>query len=459
MSSITPVRRALIAVALAASVAGCGSSSNSSDPSGGAAVAPGTTAVFVHANTDLQPAQLQALAPLLHAAGADVAPAVDALKGVLGPETDAVALTAADLDSKTLLGMTQPPSTAKLETALAKHNPPLVSENVSGWQVVAADRKTIDRFKRARNDGSLASNGDYKAATEGLPADALATIYADGATVTAEAGRHAKTEIGPIPGVGRVSWAAGSVSTAPGGFKVQLRLKGDELEPFEYAAELPAQTPAPVSLFVDAKGLNATLDELRRSPLLTGQIGTIAKALGGVLDDVIELFKGEAAFYVRPLPAGPEYTLVVQVDDEVTAGAVLDHLATLASAFSQTLPEHSIVQGVPVTKLVVQKTTLYYATFDGHVVITSAPSGIRGLLLDGPKLTDTPGWKNAAAAAGLPEQTAGIVYGDAATALPLLAKLGGSSKAVPKDLLFGTGLAYATVGGSVLSVDGFVGVR
>jgi hypothetical protein len=277
--------------------------------------------------------------------------------------------------------------------------------------------------------------------------------------VTAEASRHAKTEIGPIPGVGRVSWLAGSVSPATGGLTAQLRLKGDELEPFEYTAELPAQTPAPVSLFVDAKGLNATLDELRRSPLLTGQIGTIAKALGGVLDDAIGLFKGESAFYVRPLPGGPEYTLVVQVDDEVAAGAVLDHLATLASAFSQTLPQHSIVSGVPVTKLVVQKTTVYYATFDGHVVLTSAPSGIRGLVLDGPKLTDTQGWKSASAAAGLPEQTAGIVYGDAETALSLLAKVGGSSTSVPKDLPLRTGLAYATVDGSVLTVNGFVGVR
>ena len=112
-----------------------------------------------------------------------------------------------------------------------------------------------------------------------------------------------------------------------------------------------------------------------------------------------------------------------------------------------------------VTKITVQKTTLYYAVFDGKVVVTSAPSGIRGLLLDGPRLTATRGWQRASAAVALPEETAGIVYGDAATALPLLAKLTGAKARPPDGRPFGTGMAYASVDGSVLAVKGFVGVR
>jgi hypothetical protein len=461
-SSITGVRRALIAVAAASLVAGCGSS-NTSGPSGGASVAPSSTAVFARIDTDLQSPQWQALTPLLQllpGAAAAALPALDALKGALGPETDAAALSPADLDAKKLVGLTQPESTATLETLLAKHDPPLVSENLGGWQVVAADRETIDRFKRARNEGSLAANSSYQAATEGLPDRALATFYVDGSALTTEVDRRAQTGLGPIPGVGRVSWLAGSLTTAPGGLHGQVRLKGDEIEPYEYTAELPAQVPAPITLFVDAKGLNATLDELRRSPALTGQLATVAKALGGLLDEVIQLLDGEAAFYVRTLPAGPEYTLVIQVADEAAATGTLDRLATLAGALSQALPEHLVVQGVPVTKLVVDKTTLYYAVFGGHVVITSAPSGIRGLALDAaPRLADTPGWQATAAAAGLPEQTAGIVYGDVARALPLLAKLTGSTAKVAAAAPLRTGLAYLTVDGSVLSARGFVAVR
>jgi hypothetical protein len=74
-------------------------------------------------------------------------------------------------------------------------------------------------------------------------------------------------------------------------------------------------------------------------------------------------------------------------------------------------------------------------------------------------LTGTLGWQRASTAVGLPKETAGIVYGDAPTALPLLAKITGSKAKQPTELPFGTGLAYASVDGSVLSVKGYVGVR
>src|SRR5262249_36525560 len=116
------------------------------------------------------------------------------------------------------------------------------------------------------------------------------------------------------------------------------------------------------------------------------------------------------------------------------------------------------VRGVEVTRITVQKTNVYYAVFDGKVVLTSAPSGIRGLLLNGPRVTATRRWQHAAAAAGLPKETAGIVYGDVDTAVRLLSTLTGKARQ-PAKLPFGTGLVYAGANGSVLSVKGFVGVR
>jgi hypothetical protein len=150
---------------------------------------------------------------------------------------------------------------------------------------------------------------------------------------------------------------------------------------------------------------------------------------------------------------------VLLTSDEQAASNTLDGLATLAGAVAQAAPEHLTVQGVKVTKITVQKTTLYYGVFDGKVVVTSAPSGIRGLALDGPRLTGTGGWQSASTAVDLPRETAGIVYGDAATALPLLAKLTGAKSRQPAKLPFGRGMAYASVDGSVLSVKGYVGVR
>src|SRR5262249_26912600 len=155
-----------------------------------------------------------------------------------------------------LVALTQPASQAKLKTLLAKQDPPLVSEDVAGWQVVATELAAIDRFKRARNDGVLADDSAYQDATEGLPENALVTAYATGDTVTAAVDRQTKPHVGPIPGIGRVSWASAAVSSAQGGYELRARVKGDEIEPYEYEAELPAQVPAPVSALVDAKGLN-----------------------------------------------------------------------------------------------------------------------------------------------------------------------------------------------------------
>ncbi len=457
-------RLAASLVAFAAVVAaGCGSSSSGPGPAGGASVAPRSTAVLARADTSFDSAQWQTAQSLLRLfPGLSASlPRLDELKSATGPETDLLVLTASDLDKGAVLGLTQPRNPAQLDSALAAHDPPLVSEQVAGWHVVAADRDTIDRLKRARNEGSLAGSSAYRNAISGLPAHSLASVYVSGSALTNEVDRRAKTGLGPIPGVGRVRWLAGALSAQPGGATVDLRLKGDEIEATSYTAELPAQVPTPVALFVDAKGLDATLEELRRSPALSGQIGSAVKLLGGLLDDVVALFHDEAAFYVRPLPAGPEYTLVVKVDDEAKAQSTLGRLATLAGAFEQKLPEHLQVEGVPTTKLSLGSVTLYYAVFDGKLAVSGSASGIRGLARTGPRLADSPVWKAAAQAAGLPDQTTGIAYANIREAAPLIAKLAGSESAPSSSDLapLRNALLFGSVSGSVLTVKGFVGVR
>lgn len=449
----------LVVPALVAVAAGCGRAANGPGPSGGASVAPRSTAVLIRADTSPDSPAWDALPAI-----ADLLPegverqALDRLRGAVGPETDLLALTADDLDAGTVIGLTQPPDQARLDSLLTARDPALVSEPIGDWRVVAADRGTIDRLKRARNEGSLAASAGYRAATAGLPSGALASVYVDGGALGREVGRRAKTGAGPVPGLGRIDWLAGAVSREQGGLSLHLRLKGDEIEATRYAAALPAEIPAPVGFLVDAKGLDATLEELRRSPALSGALGQAAKLLGGTLDEVVGLFRGEAAFYVRPLPAGPEYTLVLQVGDEAGARATLDTLTTLAGALSQKLPTHPVISGLPVTRLDLGSSTLYAAVAGGKVVLTSAPSGIRGLTGSGPRLTDTALWQRAVARAGMPDETTGFAYGRPGEALPLLSGLTGSK--TPDDAgRLGTGLVYGSVSGSVLTVRGFVAVR
>jgi Protein of unknown function (DUF3352) len=455
------VRRALPLIALALLAPACGNHTRAAGPEGGAAVAPSSTALLVRANSDFDSQQWQALKPLLalFPGAGDAVSYVESFKGVVGPETDAVSLDPNAFSRHSVVGLTQPPDSAKLQATLITNDPPLVSEEVAGWHVIAQHRATIDRFKRARNEGTLASSSAYKEATDGLPAQAVASVYVDGTALTEAVARRIKTGTGPIPGFGRVSWLAGAIRAEPGGLGVHARLKGDEIEVSDYKAELPAEVPTPVSLFVDEKGLDATLDEIKRSPALTAQLGFVGKLLGsGLLDDAIALFRGEAALYVRPLAKGPEYTLVVKVDDEDRANQVLDRLTTLAGAASQALPEHPRIAGVLATKLTVAKTTLYLGVFDGKVVVTTQPSGIRGLVLQGPRLADSPGWQGAAQAAQLPDETAGIAYADVQRALPLLQTLAGA-KLHDGLAPLGNGMLWASVDGSVLTVKGSVAVR
>jgi hypothetical protein len=460
------VRRALIALVVpaAALLAGCGSGTKPAGPEGGAAVAPKSASFLLRVNTAFDSPQWNALLRqfpdgetlLTGIAGQGVDFQRD-VKPALGPETDLVALTGEDVANGAFLGLTQPRKPAKLDALLAKGTDRSVSEEVADWRVIAKDRPTIDRFKEARNDGVLADSEAYKAATDGLPAGALATVYADGALVTSAIDKQLKIGTGPVPGLGRIGWLGGAITSKRNGLALDVRLQGDEIEASPFVAELPAEVPADVSLFVDLKGLDATLDELKRTPAFSKLLGPAAQALGGLLDDVIALFKGEAAFYIRPgTPA--EYTLVLKVADQSSASATIDRLATLVSAFLQKVPEPVAIAGVSAKKLTVGKVTLYYAIFDGKLVITTTEDGISGLR-QGARLADSKPWQDAKTAAGAPDENAGILYADVQLLAPVLAKLHLSSEAKRNLAALGTAFVYASVDGDVLSLKGFVSVR
>jgi hypothetical protein len=433
------VRKTLALLALVPLAVGCSGTHVKAGPSGGATIAPASTALFVRVAST--PHAYDVLEPLVPKS---LEPQLDALKEVVGPETDLL-----ELDPKTQFLLTQPPSQAKLDSLLAKQKPALVSEQIGSWTVVARSRSAIDRLKRARNAGSLASSSAFKEATSGLPPLPLVSFYADGAAVSTS----------PVPGIGRVAWASGVVGDRPGGLHVQVQAKGDEIEPLAFKAELPAEIPTPVSLLVDLKGADRILDELKRSPTVTKRLGTIGTALQtGVLDDLIGLLRGETAVYARPLPKGPEYTLLARIADPAAAQSVIDRLAILAGTLGPGAAMPVQVDGIKATKLKLGKTTVYAAVVSDKLVLTSAATGIRGAAGMGPHLADSPLWKATATRAGLPDETAGIFYADLGRVLPLLATLAGDKPPSGPSPL-GRSMLYATVDGSVLVAQGFVGLR
>jgi Protein of unknown function (DUF3352) len=471
---------ALLALPLAACGGGGGGKGSSATTSGegGAAIVPKTAPLLIRLDSTFDSPQWTALNALLKKFpdgdklfSGIAGPGVDFeqdVKPALGPETDLFALNGQDLQNDVFLGATQPDDQAKFESLLAKGKDNPVSEEIEGWQVIADKRETIDRYKLAKRGGALADSADYKAAIDSLPPAAVATVYVDGPTLSRELSKDAKTGTGsgPVPGVGRISWLAGAVSAEEKGFALDLRLKGDELEVTPFTSELAAQVPADVALFVDVKGLDAALEEARRTPAVQKQLGEAQKALGGLIDEVIALFKGETAITVRPVGAADEYTLVVTVEDEAQASATLDKLATLLGAYTQSAPEPLSVGGVPAHKLSLGKSAIYYTVFDGKLVVTNAEGGITGLQ-EGPRLADSQAYKDTAEAAGLPDQSTGIVYADVPKLLPLLdtlVKSGKDGKPIPPEVKLNlealtTVLVYGSVDGDVLTRKGFAAVR
>jgi hypothetical protein len=485
---------ALFALPLAACGGGSKSSSAGSSDGGGATIAPKTAPFLVRLNTAWDSPQWTSLNALLaklpngdkvlSGIGGQGVDFEQDVKPALGPETDIFTLNGADLNNKVFLGANQPLDATKFNALLAKGDNPPVAEEIDGWQVIADKRETIDRYKLAKRDGTLDDNANYKAAMESLPDAALARFYVDGptlrrvlaarstssATSGSSSGAGALSSLGkgsgPVPGVGRLSWLAGALSAEEKGFAADLRLKADELEVTPFKPTLASQVPADVSLFIDLKGLDATLDEARRAPAIQKQLGEAQQALGGLIDEIIGLFKGETAITVRPVGSKNEVTLLVTVDDAEKATGTLDKLATLVGALTQKTPEPVTVAGQDFKKLAIGKTSLYYGVFDGKLVVTNSEGAITSLV-NGPYLADSQAYKDVAEAAGLPDESTGIFYADVPKLVPLidsLAKSGKNGKPLSPDAkahleALSTALFYGSVDGDVLSLKGFVSVR
>ena len=481
---------ALLVALLALPLAACGGGKSGSAASGegGAAIVPKTAPLLVRLDTTFDSQQWTALNALLKEfpdgeklLSGIAGPGVDFEQDVepaLGPETDRFTLNGKDFSKKVFLTATQPDDQATFQALLAKDNGNPVSEEIDGWQVIADKRETIDRYKVAKRSGSLADSDNYKAAITSLPATPLATVYVDGPTLRRALATKAVESAtsgsvpdlaagtGPLPGVGRIGWLAGALSAEEKGFAADVRLKGDELEVTPFKQELASQVPADVSLFIDVKGLDATLDEAKRTPALQKQLGEALKGLGALIDEVIGLFKGETAITVRPVGGKNEFTLLVKVDDAEKAKGTLDKLATLVGAFTQKTPEPVNVAGQDFQKLSLGKSAVYYGVLDGKLVVTNAEGAITSLV-NGPYLADSQAYKDTAEAAGLPDQTTGVFYADVPKLVPLLDMLAKSSKSgkplspeVKAHLeALSTAIFYGSVDGDVLSLKGFASVR
>ena len=408
------------------------------------------------------PQQWHALKPLLalFPEAGDAVSYVESFKGVVGPETDAVSLDPGAFSRQTVVGLTQPQDPAKLQATLITNDPPLVSEEVAGWHVIAHHRATIDRFKRARNEGTLASSSAYKEATDGLPAQAVATVYVDGAALTEALDSPHQDRHRPDSRVrprqlarrrdyGRAGRARGARQAegrrdrgqrlqgraARGGADAGLAVRRRERprrDPRRDQA-LPGSDRA-ARLRREAAGLGPARRRDRALPRRGGAV----RAPAGKGPRIHARRQGRRRGSCQPGARPADHTR-------------RRGLAGAARASSDRGRARNEVDGGEDDALPTASSTERSWSPPSRAGSAASSSRARA----SPTLR---AGRRAAGAAQLPEETAGIVYADVQRALPLLQTLAGAK---PHDGLapLGNGMLWASVDGSVLTVKGSVAVR
>jgi len=456
----------------------------------GAEIAPAGTAVFVSITTDAESAQWKAADALLQRfPGRDQvirsiledteAQGLDwetDIKPALGPEVDIIVLPSGAAEP-VVVGLTQPADAAKLEKLVQSGDQAGAFEVVDGWTVIAENQAAIDAFTAA-GGGSLADSEAYQEALESLPAESLVSVFVDGEKLTQLAAlgaadaqdQEAFSQLsGAFGSVGPVAFA---LSAQPGGVAFRgfaSQEGGPQLDNF--AADLPSQVPADAVLYVGFANLAEPLDALlgiagEAEPTVDQQLAQAEAFLGlSVRDDLLPLFAGEGALVVAPGSPIPAISLIVEIEDEQKAQQLLDKLAALAGGFGGGgLPKAVDIEGVSAQELVLEQFSVFYAAFDGKLVITSARAGISGLVQDGPKLADDASFVAAREAAGMPDETSGFVYADLGEGIGLIegyARLAG--EALPPETSanlepLGSFLAYSAREDERLTFAGFLAI-
>jgi Protein of unknown function (DUF3352) len=462
------VRRiALLAVAvLLASLAGCG---GSAQPGAGAAlVVPAGVPVFVSVDTDFdgdQWSQVEELVRRFPAGGKALDDLIadfeaqeglsfeEDLKPALGPETAFVVLEFDPADGQPpFVVLTQPRDPAKLQEVLEKAKDPGVSEQFEGWTLLAETQESLDRFKEAAAGGDkLADSDSWSRAMDGLPEDGVGSAFFDAEALRGalESDPQAQEQLelffpgGKLPAVGAVLRAEGDGARLEG--KVAFEERPEGLWSPGYAAQLPEEVPDGVLFYASFNDLEQQFSQLRdvlagSNPEFDRQLAQAEAFLGVSLEeDVAPLFAGEGALYARRGGLIPEFTLLLEVEDEQQAVETVDDIVAAVGGFEPRVgePRETEIAGVPAKEIAFGDApfSLLYAAFDGRFVLTTSREGIADLREEGDRFADSEAFASAKELAGMPDETVGFLYADLQEIIPYILGVAGLSEGtVPEEV-------------------------
>jgi hypothetical protein len=475
LASSVRLLAALLAVAVTLLAAACG---GGEDESAGVAAAEGTlpagaelvpasAAVFLSFDTDFSseqwttldallaqfPSGDEAISSLLEQIAGEGVDVETELKPAFGPETSIAIL---ELDQEALQStenaplvlLTKPSDPAKLEALLTKGDDKAVWKvTEDGWYVVADNQQIIDQVLQEAATSSLAAAPGFTEAMKELPADSFARLYVNGPSLLASLEQSLTAsspafDLGSL-GIGSAGGTLESIAMALRAEAQGVRLEGvvkSQGGPApavgNYQPELPSVVPSDVIAYLSFANARAGIEQLlelaaqqQEGSDFDQQLGQIEAAFGVSLEnDILPLFEGEHALYLRFAAPVPEITLLLSPADPVKGLASLDKLTSALALFAgasggeaPSLTTTSIA-GIPAKQLTFpnSKWSLYYAQVGQNLVFTTAVQGIADLAAPSGVLADDPLFLEASEQGGLSDSTQGFAYLNPAEALSLL---------------------------------------
>lgn len=403
--------RAAVAAALAAVfllvAAGCGSSSAATGMPGqdAATLVPASAVAFVSASANLDSQGWKTLTKIYPiAVDADLARDFPAAVG------DELNLAVLDLENgkPEVVAIVKSKDKTKLESLAKKFdqgNEHYTVEDIAGWQVVADSAANFQAVRDASAGASLADSADFKSAAAQLDGDALAFAFANGAVV-----QTLPSNVRTFVGTPR--WLAARVVAGKDDARLDVRAAGGKQPPV-YKPSLLRDAPSGSALAVSFKNVNQLRAVLPQS----------------FLPDVNGL-SGEGVLYVSPASLLPVITLEVRPKDPAAAVKSLRALAARVNGGLQ----------------------LQVRREGAKVVLTNAT----GNPSSGSSLVDDKAFKDAVAAADVPNDVTWLAYADMPRLAPLIqafsALAGKGQQKADKSKLrldkLGTVVAYGARAGS-----------
>jgi hypothetical protein len=357
--------RAALAAALAAGLllvaSGCGSSNaaTSSISSDAASLVPASALAYVSADANLN---------------ADAWKGIEKLTGPLKFDSAAVgdqlniAVLGVEQGNPEAIAIVKPKDEAKLQALASKFDKGsehYTIQKIDGWSVVADSADAFQEVREAAASTSLADKQEFKQALSQLDGNAVAFAYADGALA-----KQLPANVQPL--VGSPRW-----------FTAQLRGDKNELRLDAHAVGWAAVAYKPT-----------LLRDVPSGSILVVSFRNASQLPFAFLKPYVKGINGEGVFYIVPGAILPVVTLEVRPSNPAAAMATFHKVAK------------QIGNNLPVN---VQR-------HGGKVVLTTAQAGLG---TGGKSILDDKAFKDALAAADVPNEVSWLAYADVQRLAPL----------------------------------------